>query len=125
MRRNLRRNNRQTSESYKYTLANTNLYQTKSTSSTILTAIPSGAKVQIIDGEEDWYTVMYNNLTGYVPASSLSTTKYTWLDLLLRSYPSAESNPVAMVPEKSEVQVLSVTGEWSHVVYNDGNSPAH
>ena len=119
MRRNIRSNNRQTSEYYKYTLTSTNLYETKSNSSTVLTVIPADAQVQVIDGEEDWYEVMYNNQKGYVPASSLSTTKYTWRDVLLRSYPSAESNPIAMVPEKSKVEVLSVAGDWSYVVYND------
>lgn len=49
----------------------------------------------------------------------LSKTKYTWTDVTLRSYPSAESNPVTTIPPKSIVQVLSVNGDWSHVIYDD------
>lgn len=115
----MRRNIRQTSDSYKYTLANVNLRENNSSLAKVLTVIPSGSQVQVIDSAEDWYEVVYNNQRGYVYTSYLSTTKYTWTDVFLRSYPSAESNPVTLVPEKSEVQVLSVTGDWSYVIYND------
>lgn len=110
---------RQVSDSYKYTLANVNLREDNSTSSNILTVIPAGSKVQVLDAAEDWYQIAYNSQKGYVFASYLSTTKYTWRDTLLRSYPSAESNPLTIVPTKSEIQVLSVIGDWSQVIYND------
>lgn len=52
--------------SYKYTLANTNLREEKNTSSNIITVIPVGSKVQVIEGEEDWYEVSYNGQRGYI-----------------------------------------------------------
>lgn len=110
---------RQSADSYKYTLANVNLRENKSILSNILTVVPVDSKVQVLDAAEDWYEVIYNGQRGYLYNIYLSTTKYTWLDTPLRSYPSAESNPVTMVPAKSEVQVLSVTGDWSYVVYDD------
>ncbi|MDA3731073.1 SH3 domain-containing protein [Niameybacter massiliensis] len=127
----------QPSDPSKYTLSNTNLLESASFTAPIIAVIPANALVQVVDSAEDWYLVTYDDQTGYVPASSLSTTKYTWLDVLLRSYPSAESNPIASLPPKSEVEVLSVTGAWSLVMYNsvkgyifnyfltdDGNPPA-
>ncbi|SCG95918.1 MULTISPECIES: L,D-transpeptidase family protein [unclassified Romboutsia] len=110
---------RQSQEVYKYTLANLNLREGKSTSSNIISVIPAGSRVTVIDGEEDWYEVIYNNQRGYVYNEYLSQTKFTWTDVTLRSYPSSESNPVTVLPHKSMVQVLSVNGDWSHVMYNN------
>lgn len=104
---------------FKYTLANVRLRKNNSTDSPILTVIPKDSKVLVTDAAEDWSEVIYNNQKGYVYNSYLSITKYAWRDLLLRSYASAESNPVTTIPAKSEVQVLSVIGDWSYVVFND------
>lgn len=111
---------RQEDENYKYTLRNLNLRSTKSTSeNNIITVIPAGSKVQVLDAAEDWYEVIYNNQKGYVYNTYLSTTKYTWTDVLLRSFPTSESNPIGLVPSKSRVQVLKSNGDWDHVIYND------
>lgn len=110
---------RQPNDSFKYTLGNLNLREEKSTTANILTVIPKGSNVEVLDAEEDWYKVKYNNLIGYVYSVYLSKTKYPWLDVVLRSFASAESNPITMVPAKSRVQVLDTVGDWSHVIYND------
>lgn len=110
---------RQQQNSYKYTLANTNLREEKSTSSNVITVIPIGSKVQVIGAEEDWYEVLYNGQRGYLYSDYLSKTKYTWTGVTLRSYPSAESNPVAIIPPKSIVQVISVNGDWSYAIYDN------
>ena len=110
---------RQQENSYKYTLANTNLRAEKSTSANVITVIPALEMVQAIEAEEDWYEVLYKGQIGYIYSDYLSKTKYTWTDVTLRSYPSAESNPVTIIPPKSIVQVLSVSGDWSHVIYDN------
>ncbi|WP_436513590.1 L,D-transpeptidase family protein [Clostridium thermobutyricum] len=110
---------RQQENSYKYTLANTNLRSEKSTSANIITVIPALEMVQAIEAEEDWYEVLYKGQRGYIYSDYLSKTKYTWTNVTLRSYPSAESNPVTIIPPKSIVQVLSVNGDWSHVIYDN------
>ena len=104
---------------YKYTLANVNLRESKSTSSRVLAVIPANTKVQIVDAYEDWYEANYNGQFGYLYNAYLSTTKYTWREAFLHTYPTAESNPITLLPAQAEVQVLSVTGDWSQVVYND------
>lgn len=110
---------RESNSIYKYTLANLNLRSSKSTSGDIITVIPQGSKVEILDGAEDWYEVIYNNQRGYVYNQYLSKTKYIWTDVFLRSFPTSESNSVALVPDKSIVQVLSSNGDWDHVIFND------
>ena len=62
----MRKYKRQESENYKYTLANLNLRENKSTSSNVITVIPAGSKIEVLDAAEDWYEVMYNGQTGYV-----------------------------------------------------------
>lgn len=110
---------RQGDEVYKYALRNLNLRSSKSTSSNIITVIPAGSKIQILDGAEDWYDVMYNGQKGYLYNSDLSTTKYTWTDVFLRSSPNSESKSLALVPDKSRIQVLKSNGDWDNVIYND------
>ena len=106
-------------DSYKYTLSNLNLREDKSATSNILTVIPAKSKVQVLDAEEDWYKIIYNNQIGYVYSTYLSKTKYPWTGVTLRSYPSSESNPVTTIPKKSKVQVLNISEDWSYVIYND------
>ena len=126
------------SDNIKYTLANLNLRDGKSTSANIITVIPKGSTVQVIDAEEDWYEVIYNGQRGFVYNEYLSKTRYTWTEAILRSFPDAATNPVAIIPAKSRVQVLGVTGDWSHIIYDgkegyvfntfltdDGNPPGN
>ena len=49
---------RESNSIYKYTLANLNLRSSKSTSGDIITVIPQGSKVEILDGAEDWYDII-------------------------------------------------------------------
>lgn len=110
---------RQQENVYKYVIVNTNLREEKSTSANVITVIPAGSKVQVLEAEEDWYEVIYEGQRGFVYSDYLSTTKFTWTDVTLRSFPSAESNPVTVIPPKSIVQVLSTDGDWSRVMYED------
>ena len=106
-------------ENIKYTLANLNLRDAKSTEAKVLTVIPSGSKVQVVDAEEDWYEVIYNGIQGYVYNQYLSKTKYTWTNAALRPFADATTNPIEELPPKSKVQVLGTVGDWSRVIYND------
>ena len=104
---------------YKYTVVSTELLDRKSTDASVLSIIPSNTRVQVVESEEDWYTIIYNYQTGYVPTGDLSITKYTWRTAPLRSYADSQSNTIATLPAKALVQVLSVTGNWSYVVFED------
>lgn len=110
---------RQTSNPYKYTLNTTPLLETKSLTAPVLKIIPANASVQVLDAAEDWYQVIYDYETGFVPTSALSITEYAWQNTVLRPFADPQTNPIAIVPAKSEIQVLSVTGDWSYVVFNN------
>lgn len=112
-------NKRDSNNLYKYTLVNLRLRDDKSTSSNILTVIPPGSKIRVIDAEEDWYKVEYNNQIGYVYSAYLSKTKYPWTNVRLRLSPSTQSNTLTTIPQKSRIQVIDIKDDWSHVIYND------
>lgn len=135
---NRKKRQENTDNNIKYTLANLNLRDGKSLNANVITVIPKGSMVQVIDAEEDWYEVIYNGQRGFVYNEYLSKTRYTWTQAILRSFPDAATNPVAIIPAKSRVQVLGVTGDWSHIIYDgkegyvfntfltdDGNPPGN
>ena len=135
---NRKKRQENTDNNIKYTLANLNLRDGKSLNANVITVIPKGSMVQVIDAEEDWYEVIYNGQRGFVYNEYLSKTRYTWTEAILRSFPDAATNPVAIIPAKSRVQVLGVTGDWSHIIYDgkegyvfntfltdDGNPPGN
>ncbi|KJF63591.1 hypothetical protein TZ54_08800 [Clostridioides difficile] len=95
---------------YKYALANVNLRSAKSTNSSIITVIPQGAKMEVLDEEDDWIKVMYNSQEGYVYKDLVSVSEYAWSNLNLREDKSTTSNIITVIPEKSRVEVLQVDG---------------
>lgn len=121
---------------YKYTLKNLNLRDGKSTSANIVTVIPKGTKVELVEGEDEWSKVIYNSQTGYVYRDYLSISKYAWTNLNLREDSTITSRVLAIIQKNSRVEVLDTQGDWSKVIYqdeegyvfnyflsNDGNKP--
>lgn len=104
---------------YKYALTNINLRDNTSIDSNIITVIPKGSKLEVIDIEHEWIKVRYNFQDGYVYSEFLSQSKYTWTNVNLRANPSITSNSLAIIPEKSRVEVLEENGDWNKVSYND------
>ncbi|MGO0985688.1 L,D-transpeptidase family protein [Clostridioides difficile] len=104
---------------YKYALVNVNLRSAKSTNSSIITVIPQGSKLEVLDEEDDWIKVIYNSQEGYVYRDLISVSEYAWSNLNLREDKSTTSNIITVIPEKSRVEVLQVEGDWSKVVYDD------
>lgn len=106
-------------EMIKYTISNLNLRENKSTQADIITVIPEGSKVEVINAEEDWYEVIYEDQRGFAYSEYLSKTKYTWNETPLRPSPDPASNPQSMIPSKERIQVLGTDGLWSHIIYDD------
>ena len=104
---------------YKYAIRNVNLRTQKSDTSTIITVIPSGSKMELIDGEEDWLKVKYKEYEGYVYNKYISTTLYTWRNVNLREEPSFSGESILIVPKKSRVELIENIGNWSKVIYDD------
>ena len=60
---------------FKYTTDNLNLRIGPGTDQDILFTIPKGEKVEVIDHENGWDEIIYNNTTGYSSAEYLSDSK--------------------------------------------------
>ena len=103
---------------YKYALRNVNLRSEKSDTSSIITVIPKGAKMILIDGEEDWLKVKYGEDEGYVYNKYISKTLYTWKNVQLREEPSFSGKLILTVPKKSRVESVENVGNWNKVIYN-------
>lgn len=104
---------------FKYTLQNTNLYESKSKESKVLSVIPKGSKINVLDMEEDWDKASFNSLTGYVENISLSKTKYAWTNVNLREKGTISSDKIMVVPKGSAVEVLGENGDFDRVYYDD------
>lgn len=103
----------------KYALKNINLYESKSNESKILTAIPMGSKINVLDMEEEWDKASFNSITGYVESTWLSKTKYAWTNANLREKGSISSDKIMVVPKGAAVEVLDENGDFDRVYYDD------
>ena len=101
----------------KYTLANVNLRAAKSQSAKILTVIPKGAAIELLDAEEDWLKVRYKSLEGYVFNEYISVSKYAWTNANLRERDSRNSKLIATIPKGGLVEVIGSIGGWDRVIY--------
>ncbi|MCD7918101.1 MAG: SH3 domain-containing protein [Clostridiales bacterium] len=114
------------------TTAALNLRSGPGTSCSVVTVLPSGAEVTVLDKTSDtWYQVSYtasgSTWTGYVSASYLTTdsdaadassTATTACSLNLRSGPGTDYDVVTVLPGGAEVTVLDTSnGTWYQVSY--------
>lgn len=104
---------------YKYTLKNVNLREGKSQRARVLTVIPKGSKIELLDAEEDWLKVKYGSLEGYVYNENISTSMYPWVDVNLRETDSRISKSLGMIKPGERVEVIGSKGLWKEVIYND------
>ena len=104
---------------YKYTLANVNLREEKSKDSNVITLIPKGSKIELLDSEEDWLKVLYNGKEGYVYNQYISVSMYPYTNVKLREEKYISSKEITIIPAKARVEVLYEDGDWSKVIYND------
>ena len=70
---------------YKYTITNLNLRKDPSKSAKILTVIPAYSQFEVLDSDDEWLQVSYNQQVGYVAKDYVSTTKMTTSQVHLRA----------------------------------------
>ncbi len=102
----------------KYTLANLNLRGEKSLEGNILTVIPKGERVEVMDIDEEWTKGSYKGLEGYLSTRYLSESKFPWSNLNLREDRSTSSRIITTIPKGERVEILEEGPEWSRAVYN-------
>ena len=102
----------------KYTITNLNLRKEPSKSATIITVIPAYSRFELIDSDDEWLKVLYDNQIGYVYKDYVSVTKVTTSNVHLRAKPSKNSQSMKVIKKHQEVEVVDQDGLWSQVFYN-------
>jgi len=119
------------------TVAASSLNLRTSPNGSVITTMPSGAKVEIISTSNGWNQVKYGNYTGWASISYLklvingdtstptpttppptTTIKYAYVSasaLNLRTSPNGSI--ITTIPNGAKVQVLSTSGSWTNVKY--------
>lgn len=104
---------------YKYAIEDINLFEEKSKTSKVIVSIPKDSKVSVLDMEDDWDKVLYNDKQGFLESDYLSKSQYPWANVNLRIKPSLDSEKILIVPKKARVEVLGKDENFSRVIYND------
>ena len=124
-----------------YTTTNdkTNVRRAAASSSAILEKIPSGAVVEVIGSQGNYYQIRYNNVTGYVfkqylndapdvtvtlaPSGDTTATGYPYQtttndQVNLRAGKSTSTKRLASIPKGATLTVSSISGSYAEVTYN-------
>ncbi len=120
---------------YTMTLFNLNLRKGIGTSHGIITTMPKGSKVQILQTKDGWSEVKYNGVTGWASSEFLgnvssepappivetppsnNTTKVTTANLSMRQGPSTSSARITVIPVGAQVECISSSNGWDKVIY--------
>ena len=105
-----------------------NMREKASTSSSVLTRLPSGTKVLVLDDSGDWYKIAYNGMIGYVSDEyiALSSTmdinagaaKVTAnSNLRLRSGPGTSYDTLTKLSKGVTAEIIGVSKGWIKVKY--------
>lgn len=104
-----------------------NLRVSPSTTSAIVSTIPKGTILYLINSSNGWYQVNYNGQIGWVSGSlvaSIPSGQYVTINnvyqLNIRSNPTASSSIVGVLGEKQYAQILdySKDGNWIKISIN-------
>ncbi|MEG0050857.1 MAG: SH3 domain-containing protein [Terrisporobacter sp.] len=124
-----------TSAKYGVTTDNLNMRESDSTSSSIITTIKKGTKVEIIEKtSSSWYKIKYSGKTGYVSSkyitlsnnssdnntpSTSSKSGTTTASLNMRKSASSSASIITTIPKGSKVEILEKTSStWYKVKYS-------
>ena len=109
--------------------ASTNLNFRESAGGTVIGAIPSGARVAVIDNTSEWYRVAYNGAIGYVSADYIQYSEDGDVDLgtgivnedsvNIRTEPNTDSEVMLQLNTDDCVDVNGVVDGWYRVAIDD------
>ena len=102
----------------KYNLANLNLREEKSREANVITVIPAGSAVEILEEDDEWDKVRFNGQEGYVYRYYLSKSMFPWTNVNLREGDTPLAKTYLIIPQGARVEVINNLGDWSQVVYN-------
>ena len=102
----------------KYTITNLNLRKEPSKSAMIIKVIPAYSRFELIDSDDEWLKVLYDDQIGYVYKDYVSVTKVTTSNVHLRAKPSKNSQSMKVIKKHQEVEVVDQDGLWNQVFYD-------
>jgi cell wall-associated NlpC family hydrolase len=105
-----------------------NLRAKASTSSSVLTRLPSGTKVLVLEDKGSWYKVAYNGMIGYVSDDYISLSSTMDLSvgyakitsngkLNMRSGAGTSYDVLTKLPSGSTAEILGISKGWVKVKY--------
>ncbi|MGB4587874.1 MAG: NlpC/P60 family protein [Clostridiaceae bacterium] len=114
---------------YKFATANLNMRTGAGTSYGVITVIPNGSKVEVLESSNGWDKVVYNGNTGFASSTYLSSEAQTSAPVPVTLYKAAKYNlnmrtgpgtgyaRVLTIPAGGQVQVLETSNGWDKIVY--------
>lgn len=116
---------------YKATTASVNMRTGPSTTYSVMTTLPRGAVVQVLEHSNGWDKVVYNGSTGWMAALYLTATsqsapapaptksyKTVTVNLNMRTGPSTSYGVVTTIPTGAVVEVFEHSNGWDKIAYN-------
>lgn len=105
-----------------------NMRREPNVQSGVITSIPNGSKVNILEVSDDWYRVEYSGKYGYCARSYIKVIKEESYDsgvvstnggtLNLRAEPNSSSEILAEIPNRTKVNISSYVGSWAEISYS-------
>ncbi len=103
------------------TTAYLNLRSGPGSNYSIITVLPKGARVTVSSISGSWAKVRYESKEGYAHTAYMTKivaeTMVTTANLNMRTGPSTSYSVVMVIPNGSEVNILSTSGGWAKVSY--------
>lgn len=104
-----------------------NLRQSPSTTAKVVTQLPKGAKVQILESTNGWYKITYSELTGWVSDDYISVKEETYQtgvikgdNINVRSKPELSAEVLTRLGGGTRVNVSESSEGWYKVEYTQG-----
>lgn len=101
----------------KYTIVHLNLRKEPSKTAKILVVIPPYSRFEVLDTDDEWLEVSYQEQVGYVYKDEVSKTQVTTSQVHLRTQPKKDSKSMQVIKKHQEVEWVGQEGFWSQVFY--------
>lgn len=94
----------------------------------VITTIPCGSRIEVIEKASTWTKVRYGGRIGYVMTEYLKFERPRYADISLQNggtslnmYAAAtrDATIVARVPDKARVRIVNESATWSQIEYNN------
>ena len=104
-----------------------NMRETPATTSKILVQLPKQAKITVVEIQEDWYKISYNDSKGFVFGKYV-TLKNVVIDsgtinganVNVRSKPDTNSEILTKLDKGAKIEIYEYSGNWARISIAEG-----